>query len=237
MYDSLIFIVIIISFAYYFLIKSSNKKHKSRKKTSNSKNTHFLTRKKTDLMNGAGTSKDGGGIIKEKKKVTSIKNDKSKKPTSWKETSSYEEDIKSSSLEKSLINKDEHTILNSNSNPCILLIDDSMVVRKYVGDLLGKQMYNIILKNDGLEAINYLNTTHQKPDLIISDIEMPNMNGIQLIEAIRKEKKYKNIPILVISANAESHLTLMESEYIEGFIKKPFENSDLINQVSFLLKN
>ena len=112
-----------------------------------------------------------------------------------------------------------------------------MVVRKYVGDLLRKNNYELIIKNDGWEAITYLNGPFQKPELIISDIEMPNMNGFQLIEAIRKESKYERVPILVISAHAENHLKLMESESIQGFIKKPFEDIDLLSQSSYLINN
>ena len=95
-----------------------------------------------------------------------------------------------------------------------------------------------MLKNDGWEAISYLNAESvQRPDLIISDIEMPNMDGFQLINAIRKEKRYVNVPILVISAHAENHLKLMEDEAIQGFITKPFQDNDLIVQVNYLLEN
>lgn len=132
---------------------------------------------------------------------------------------------------------EDKPIVTMEVKPQVLLVDDSMVVRKYVGDLLKKHGYDIVMKTDGWEAITYLNSTVQKPELIISDIEMPNMNGFQLIEAIRKERKFNNVPVLVISAHAESHLKLMESENIQGFIKKPFEDKDLLSQISYLLNN
>ena len=56
-------------------------------------------------------------------------------------------------------------------------------------------------------------------------------------DAIRKEKRYTNVPILVISAHAENHLKLMEDEAIQGFITKPFQDNDLIVQVNYLLEN
>jgi CheY-like chemotaxis protein/type II secretory pathway pseudopilin PulG len=132
---------------------------------------------------------------------------------------------------------EDKPIVTMEVKPQVLLVDDSMVVRKYVGDLLKKHGYDIVMKTDGWEAITYLNSTVQKPELIISDIEMPNMNGFQLIEAIRKERKFNNVPVLVISAHAESHLKLMESENIQGFIKKPFEDKDLLSQISYLLNH
>lgn len=248
---SIILIILIVIIALYiFITNRSNKEEKDFNETKKiaeeikEKLAKGKINNQNDLMNGKGVSKNGGGIIKEKINKPSVKVDSEKKPNSWKETTSYEEDVKNVNLDNILnsseeINKDK--VLEEKpvkfANPLILLVDDSMVVRKYVGDLLKKSKYDIILKNDGWEAITYLNSNSQKPELIISDIEMPNMNGFQLIDAIRKDKKYKNVPILVISAHAESHLVLMESENIQGFIKKPFEDTDLLNQVDFLLKN
>lgn len=242
----LILLIIIIGL-YVFITNKSNKEEKDfnetkkiaeeiKEKLSKGKLNH-----QNDLMKGKGVAKNGGGIIVDRKSKV-VKNDIEKKPNAWQETSSYDEDIKSINLDNLTIPKEDNKdkILEEKlvkfANPLILLVDDSMVVRKYVGDLLKKNNYDMILKNDGWEAITYLNSNSQKPELIISDIEMPNMNGFQLIDAIRKEKKYKNVPILVISAHAESHLVLMESENIQGFIKKPFEDTDLLNQVKFLLK-
>lgn len=243
----ILIILIIIIGLYVFITNKSNKEEKDFNETKKiaeeikEKLAKGKINNQTDLMNGKGVSKNGGGIIKEKVNKTTVKIETEKKPNAWKETSSYEEDVKTVNLD-SIVNPNDNTekVLEEKpvkfANPLILLVDDSMVVRKYVGDLLKKNQYDIVLKNDGWEAITYLNSNSQKPELIISDIEMPNMNGFQLIDAIRKEKKYKNVPILVISAHAESHLVLMESENIQGFIKKPFEDTDLLNQVQFLLK-
>lgn len=243
----ILIILIIIIGLYVFITNKSNKEEKDFNETKKiaeeikEKLAKGKINNQNDLMNGKGVSKNGGGIIKEKVNKPTVKTETEKKPNAWKETSSYEEDVKAVNLD-SIVKASENTekVLEEKpvkfANPLILLVDDSMVVRKYVGDLLKKNKYDIVLKNDGWEAITYLNSNSQKPELIISDIEMPNMNGFQLIDAIRKEKKYKNVPILVISAHAESHLVLMESENIQGFIKKPFEDTDLLNQVQFLLK-
>lgn len=239
----LIILVIIIGL-YLFITNKSNKEEKDFNETKKiaqeikEKLAKGKINNQSDLMSGKGVSKNGGGIIKERVNKPATKTETEKKPTAWKETYSYEEDVKAVDLDTIIKNNEEKVIEEKHvkfSNPLILLVDDSMVVRKYVGDLLKKNQYDIILKNDGWEAITYLNSNSQKPELIISDIEMPNMNGFQLIDAIRKEKKYKNVPILVISAHAESHLVLMESENIQGFIKKPFEDNDLLSQVNFLL--
>ena len=264
----ILMILAIIMGLYAFMTSKSNKEIEDlneTKKIAEEIKEKLSKNKVNNLMNGKGVSRNGGGIIKERTNKQSTSPQSERKPTSWKETSSYEEDIRTVNLDnivkpkkdtketrkkdenqevktlnlESFIKpkKDAHKEQELNYNkPLVLLVDDSMVVRKYVGDLLKKANYEIVLKNDGWEAITYLNSSSQKPDLIISDIEMPNMNGFQLIDAIRKEKRYKNVPILVISAHAESHLILMEKESIQGFIKKPFEDSDLLNQVEFLLQ-
>jgi CheY-like chemotaxis protein len=255
-----IIIAIIIGISIYVNIKFSKKKadkHKTIKiandiKNKLSKNTDKKLLEKSvsasELINnksGIKKANSTNGIINKPLAQT-----KTKKAVNWMETTSYEEDVKSVDID-SILKSVENTPLFMDEmftpedtvekmqivKPLVLLVDDSMVVRKYVGDLLKKNNYELIIKNDGVEALAYLRSAPQKPELIISDIEMPNMNGIELIETIRKEKRFNNVPILVISAHAASHLKLMESESIQGFIKKPFEDMDLISQTTYLINN
>lgn len=129
--------------------------------------------------------------------------------------------------------------LMSNVFANILVVDDALVIRKKLSDLLKKENYGVIIKNDGWEAFSFLNAIGQnktqKPDLIITDIEMPNMNGIELIDAIKKIDYLKNIPIVVISSHVNLHLSLVQNGKINGFISKPFEDNDLLNQIDYLL--
>lgn len=123
-------------------------------------------------------------------------------------------------------------------NPLILVVDDAFVVRKKVGDLLQKNHYDISSKNDGWEAFAYLSDeTNILPNLIITDIEMPNMDGFQLIESIRKNNRLKHLPIIVISSHVEDHLAELDNDAVQGFISKPFVDDDLLGQISFILTN
>jgi CheY-like chemotaxis protein len=131
-------------------------------------------------------------------------------------------------------NKHSSTILN----PLILVVDDAFVVRKKVGDLLQKNHYDISSKNDGWEAFAYLSDeSNILPNLIITDIEMPNMDGFQLIESIRKNNRLKHLPIIVISSHVEDHLAELNNDAVQGFISKPFVDEDLLSQISFILTN
>lgn len=123
-------------------------------------------------------------------------------------------------------------------NPLILVVDDAFVVRKKVGDLLQKNHYDISSKNDGWEAFAYLSDeTNILPNLIITDIEMPNMDGFQLIESIRKNTRLKHLPIIVISSHVEDHLAELNNDAVQGFISKPFVDEDLLSQISYILTN
>lgn len=124
---------------------------------------------------------------------------------------------------------------NNDMSFTILVVDDSNVVRKYVSQLLKKNSYNVITKNDGLEALNAMLENQVLPDLIISDIEMPNLDGIEYVKKLREEKRFVNIPVIIISAHAAKHIELLEKQLISGFIKKPFKDEDLLQQISYLL--
>lgn len=260
-------IVLLCVMAAIFIYKIASHKKRTEKtlqitseikeKLSRGRNNEELekTISASELINNKGSvksaSKISSGIIN--KPIVTKKNiTQSKKAVNWTESTSYEDDIKNVDMDSLLLNNLNLSLEKETPNATIpddsnehktfvLLVDDSMVVRKYVGDLLKKHNYELIIKNDGLEAYDYLKTLlvgkSRKPELIISDIEMPKMDGIELIESIRKEKQYNNTPVLVISGHAEKHLKLMENENIQGFIKKPFNDNDLLTQINYLINH
>lgn len=233
---ALLFLILIVSIVVII------KKHKDKKENDKVINELKFKEKRINAKENSrgvlnlalGRVQNTSGIVS--KKTNSAKRSK-EKIAKWVDTSSYEDDMRQNNASTPLTENNEEEMKKNTIKSLILLVDDSLVVRKYVGDLLRKNEYEVVLKNDGWEAITYLNSNSQKPDLIISDIQMPNMNGFQLIEAIRKEKKFNNVPIIVISAHVEAtdHLILMEEENIQGFIKKPFEDTDLTIQCKYLL--
>lgn len=130
------------------------------------------------------------------------------------------------------------SMTNNDFTCSILLVDDSMTVLKFTGKLLTKNTYKVLTKMDGWEALTYLqNTSNPLPDLIISDIEMPNMDGIELVKKIRADKKFNHIPVIIISASAENHLNLMEQGLIQGFLHKPYKEKELLDQLEYVLLN
>ena len=76
----------------------------------------------------------------------------------------------------------------------ILIVDDSESIREVVSFTLENEGYNVLIANDGTDALNFLDGTHI--DLIITDLHMPEMDGITLIRHVRKMEQYMRIPIL-----------------------------------------
>lgn len=251
-----ILLIFLISIIYIYFFK--NKRNLSKNDNESNKNKLTKELKSSELF-------DNNSQLNKKLNKNSVvenKQNNSTKAMNWVSTENYNQDnhILDNPL-NSLINKsineqrnkvdllidipqaqlshlnnniDKHHFPTTKAN--ILVVDDAFVVRKKVGDLLLKNNFNVILKNDGVEALSYLNDNiHQLPDIIITDIEMPNMNGFQLIESIKKSNNMLDLRIIVISSHIDLHLNLMEQGTIDGFISKPFNNDDLLNQLDYLI--
>ncbi len=116
----------------------------------------------------------------------------------------------------------------------IMIVDDSKSMRQMIKFTLLNGGYEVIEAEDGMNALKML-SGHQI-HLIITDINMPNMDGIQLIRKIRLHEEYRFIPILVLTT--ESQKSLKEegkSSGATGWIVKPFSQSQLLHVVKRVL--
>ncbi len=80
----------------------------------------------------------------------------------------------------------------------ILVADDSPTIRKFVAVALNIQGFAVVAAGDGMEAVEKL--PQQKIDLVITDLNMPNLDGFELIKIIRETPEYKDIPIIILSS-------------------------------------
>jgi len=119
----------------------------------------------------------------------------------------------------------------------ILVVDDDASIRKILNFRLTKLGYTIVEQSDGAKALNYLEVNKKAlPDLIISDIMMPNINGYQFITELKKNPEYKNIPIIVLTAR--SSVDAQITAYTLGAnecINKPFNIDELGKRVEYFL--
>jgi len=116
----------------------------------------------------------------------------------------------------------------------VLVVDDSSSVRQVVGIALKSAGYDVIEASDGKDALNKL--TGQKVHLIISDVNMPNMDGISLVKEIKKLPAYKFTPIVMLtteSANAKK--TEGQAAGAKAWMLKPFNPPQLLAVVQKLV--
>lgn len=116
----------------------------------------------------------------------------------------------------------------------IVLADDSISVRKFVGRMLEKAGYRVKLACDGLEALEII--SQGGVDLIISDLEMPRTNGYELLMHLRQNEALRKIPVMVVTSRAgEKHRERAIAEGARGFLVKPVQEDQLIASVAELI--
>ena len=125
------------------------------------------------------------------------------------------------------------------SNPAdfkFLIVDDFSTMRRIVRGLLKESGYvNADEAEDGVVALNMLK--NNKFDFVVSDINMPNMNGFELLKAIKADDTLKHIPVLMVTAEARKEdIVLAAQTGAAGYIVKPFTNATLEEKVQKILQ-
>jgi len=122
------------------------------------------------------------------------------------------------------------------SDPRFLIVDDFSTMRRIVRNLLKEIGYhNAEEAEDGVVALSMLKAT--KYDFVVSDINMPNMNGFELLKSIRAEESLKTIPVLMVTAEAKKEDIVMAAQNgASGYIVKPFTKATLEEKVQKILQ-
>ena len=111
--------------------------------------------------------------------------------------------------------------------PTVMVVDDSLTVRKITGRLLAREGYQVMLAKDGVDALEQL--LEARPDVILSDIEMPRMDGFDLVRNIRADKDLKHIPVIMItSRTAEKHRNYAIEIGASNYLGKPYDEDELL---------
>ena len=116
----------------------------------------------------------------------------------------------------------------------VVLVDDSISVRKFVGRMLEKAGYRVKLAADGLEALEIV--TQTRCDLVVTDLEMPRTNGYELLSHLRQEPHTRNIPVMVVTSRAGAkHRDRAMKEGAMAFLTKPVQEDQFITAVARLI--
>jgi chemosensory pili system protein ChpA (sensor histidine kinase/response regulator) len=116
----------------------------------------------------------------------------------------------------------------------VVLVDDSISVRKFVGRMLEKAGYRVKLASDGLEALEIV--TQTRCDLVVTDLEMPRTNGYELLSHLRQDPQTRNIPVMVVTSRAGAkHRDRAIKEGAAAFLTKPVQEDQFIAAVGKLI--
>jgi two-component system, chemotaxis family, chemotaxis protein CheY len=111
----------------------------------------------------------------------------------------------------------------------VLIVDDSNAMRAVIGKIIsmsGFKMDQCLQAGNGKDALDIL--VHEWVDVIISDINMPEMNGLELLSRLKRDELYKEIPVIMISTEgSDERVKEAFSRGAQGFIKKPFLPEEL----------
>lgn len=116
----------------------------------------------------------------------------------------------------------------------ILIIEDEKVIRETISEILSLSNYEVILAKDGLEGVSKAKSTY--PDLVICDVMMPRMDGMETLFAFRSSPELKNIPFVFLSAMSEmKDVRKGMNSGAEDYLTKPFKPKDLLKVIDLQL--
>ncbi len=116
----------------------------------------------------------------------------------------------------------------------IMTVDDSASVRQMIGFTLKNEGYEVMEAEDGIDALKKL--SNAQVDMVLTDLNMPNMDGIELIKQLRTHQNYKFIPIIFITTESQQEKKQQGKQAgATGWIVKPFKPEQLIGVIKKLL--
>jgi chemosensory pili system protein ChpA (sensor histidine kinase/response regulator) len=116
----------------------------------------------------------------------------------------------------------------------ILVVDDSLTVRKTLQLLLGGEGYDVHTAKDGVEAIEYV--AKKLPAALLVDLEMPRMNGLELTSRLRANERTRALPIIMVtSRSSEKHRQQAQLAGVDFYLTKPYRDEDLLVQLRSML--
>jgi chemotaxis protein histidine kinase CheA/ActR/RegA family two-component response regulator len=113
----------------------------------------------------------------------------------------------------------------------VMVVDDSLSVRRAIASLLGDHGYEVVLARDGLEAVKLIEVT--RPDVLLTDLEMPNMNGLELTAHLRSRDELEGLTIVMITSRSmDKHRRQAMSAGVNVYLTKPYTDHELLQHVS-----
>jgi len=113
----------------------------------------------------------------------------------------------------------------------VMVVDDSLTVRKITGRLLAREGYHVITAKDGVDALEQL--IDMVPDVMLVDIEMPRMDGFDLTRNVRADERLRNVPIVMITSRiADKHRNYAKEIGVNHYLGKPYDEDELLKIIA-----
>ena len=123
-----------------------------------------------------------------------------------------------------------------NTDKKILIIDDSESIRELISFSLESYGYNVVKGNNGIDGLDKIKK-HAQIDLIITDLNMPLMDGLTFLQEVRKVNRHQYTPILILTTESSLELRNKAKQYgATGWIIKPFDRDKLINVIQKVIR-
>ena len=131
--------------------------------------------------------------------------------------------------------EDEHAPTpDTNHVKTVLIVDDSVTVRKVTSRLMERQGWEVETAKDGLDAVEQLQEIY--PDVVLLDIEMPKMDGFEVLRTVRRDERLKDLPIIMItSRTGEKHMQQALDLGVNRYLGKPFQEASLLSTIEEVL--
>ncbi|MGI8757955.1 MAG: response regulator transcription factor [Acidimicrobiales bacterium] len=124
----------------------------------------------------------------------------------------------------------------SNSGPTVLVVDDDLVILKLLQVNFEMEGFSVLTATDGIEGLSA--AREERPDVIVSDVMMPRMNGLELVAALEADAGTRDIPVILLSARAQgTDVTNGLAAGADDYVTKPFEPLELVDRVNRLLRH
>jgi chemosensory pili system protein ChpA (sensor histidine kinase/response regulator) len=113
----------------------------------------------------------------------------------------------------------------------VMVVDDSLTVRRVTQRLLAREGYQVVLAKDGVDALEHLQSIN--PDVMLVDIEMPRMDGFDLTRNVRNDERTRHIPIIMItSRTASKHRNYAMELGVNEYLGKPYQEDALLKSIA-----
>ncbi|MHB0869731.1 MAG: response regulator [Chloroflexota bacterium] len=117
--------------------------------------------------------------------------------------------------------------------PRVVVVEDEPEMLDIIRVNLEQAGYDVIGARDGVEGYEALESID--PDAVILDLNLPNMSGFRLARLLRRDPRWKRVPLIVATAFAFEEVEDLASEGVDGFMTKPFDPADLVSRLEYVL--